>query len=228
MKKIFLLLAISCLGFSEELVYDVKIFGINAGTQKISKVQEGDRNIIRLISETKTNAFFSAFYKVDDYIEAILERKTFLPEYLPQYLLQKINEGKYHGIFEAKFDQKKKIITITSDGKEKEIGLPEKTYDIISLIHYLRNTNLYSGRLGEFYLIIKGELKKITIIVEEKNVTIKGKNYDVYEVGEEKSYGDYGEKKKEEIRIWFEKESKIPLMIKVPTSAGAITAVLKR
>lgn len=225
MKKIFLLLAISCLGFSEELLYDVKILGIKAGTQRISQTQEENYKI-RLISETKTNGFFSKFYKVDDYIEVILERKAFLPEYLPQYLLQKINEGKYHGVFEAKFNQKKKIVTITSDGQVQEIELPEKTYDIISLIHYLRNTSLHCGSLGRFYLITKGELKEIMIVVEEKNVAIKGKRYDVYEVGEEKPYDDYG-RKEEGIKIWFEKESKIPLMIKVPTSAGAITATLK-
>ena len=70
MKKILLLLAISCLGFSEELLYDVKILGIKAGTQRISQVEESGR--IKLISETKTNGFFSKFYKVDDYIEVLL------------------------------------------------------------------------------------------------------------------------------------------------------------
>jgi len=227
MKKVFLFLAISCLGFSEELVYDVKMLGIKAGTQKISQVQE-DNGKIRLISETKTNGFFSKFYKVDDYIEVILDKKPFLPEYFPVYLLQRINEGKYHGIFEVKFNQRKKIITITSDGKEKEIELSEKVYDIISLIHYLRNIDLCSGNLGKFYLIVKGELKEITIIAKEKNVTIKGKSYGVYEVGEKPDDALYEKKEKEGIKIWFEKESKIPLMIKVPTSAGAITAVLKR
>ena len=226
MKKILLLLAISCLGFSEELLYDVKILGIKAGTQRISQVEESGR--IKLISETKTNGFFSKFYKVDDYIEVLLEKKPLLPDYFPVYLLQKINEGKYHGLFEAKFDQRKKTVLITSDGKEQEIELPEKTYDIISLIHYLRSIDLHSGDLGEFNLIIKGELKKIAIEAEEKNITIKGKSYDVYEVGEPYNNPLYEKEEKEVIKIWFEKESKIPLMIKAPTSAGAITAILKR
>jgi hypothetical protein len=228
MKKIFLLLAISSLGFCEELIYDVKMFGIKAGTQKISQVQEEDGKI-RLKSFTKTNGFFSKFYKVDDYIEVLLDKKIFLPDYFPVYLLQRINEGKDRGVFEVKFDQKKKKAVITSNEEEKEIELPEgKIYDIISLIHHLRNTNLCSGSLGEFHLITKGKLKEILIIVKEKNVTIKGKNYDVYEVEEESPYDVYEKEKKEGIKIWFEKETKIPLMIKAPTSAGVITAILKR
>ncbi|MDI6752390.1 MAG: DUF3108 domain-containing protein [bacterium] len=218
MKKIFLLLAISCLGFCEELLYDIKMFGIKAGTQKISQVEE-ENDKIRLISETKTNSFFSKFYKVDDYIEVITNKKDILPE----YLLQRINEGKYHGLFEVKFNQRKKTALITSNGEEKETEVPEKTYDIISLIYYLRNISLYPGYSEVFCLITKGELKRITIVVKEKSVTIKKKIYDVYEVEEERLDHSEGG-----IKIWFEKESKVPLMIKVPTSAGTITATLKR
>jgi len=148
------------LSIPEELVYNIKITGINVGYQKLS-INEHSENRLKIISHTKTNPFFSRLYKVDNYIETIVDNETFLPVYINESINERGNKKSYKG---------------TLDQKENIFNIP-------SLIYYLRTTSLDVGMVKEISLITCGKIKKPKVVVDGiENVRVMGKVYEAKKV----------------------------------------------
>ncbi|MEW6679796.1 MAG: DUF3108 domain-containing protein [bacterium] len=212
MRAFSLFLFISSLALCEELVYNVKILGINAGTQRIITKEEGGE--IMIISDTKTNKFFSRFYKLDDRIETLVDKETLLPVIIKE----KIKEGK----------EKKELLTyLSQDGLEatiiegdirSQMNLSKETFNIPSLINLLRNKELKVGNKEIFSIITLGKIEDIEVQVESlENIYFKGEREAVFKVVAK------------DVVIWFLREHSIPLIIEVKLKCGlALKGYLKR
>lgn len=169
--KIMLFLLIWTLAQAEELVYNVKTLGVNIGIQRIL-TQEKDDEII-IISQTRTNKFFSKFYKMDDYIETHIDKKTLLPT----RIIEKIDEKGRKKEILTSINQGRLIAIVKNNKKEEEIILKEVTFNIPSLIYYLRNTDQKAIK-RRFSLITTGKVEEIEINIKDiENITIGKKVY---------------------------------------------------
>jgi|GEM_PF-5049291 len=201
MRKFFLFLAL-CKGvfgitIPEELVYNVKILGISAGVQKLLTKEEKGKIII--ISETKTNKFFSRFYKLDDYIETKLNKKSLLP----LEIFEKIDEQGKKMEFLTKLNQEglKAIVN------EKEIRLSQETFNIPSLIYYLRNTPLVPSKKN-ISLITQGKVEEIGITIGDiESIYFYNKIIPTRKVSNK------------DVSVWF-REDGIPIIIEVRLKCG--------
>ncbi|MEW6482110.1 MAG: DUF3108 domain-containing protein [bacterium] len=212
MRAFSLFLFISSLALCEELVYNVKILGINVGRQRIITKEEGGE--IMIISDTKTNKFFSRFYKLDDHIETLVDKKTLLPIIIKE----KIEEGK----------EKKELLTyLSQDGLEatiiegdirSQMKLSKETFNIPSLINLLRNKELKVGNKEIFSIITLGKIEDIEVQVESlENIYFEGEREVVFKVVAK------------DVAIWFLREDSIPLIIEVKLKCGlALKGYLKR
>jgi hypothetical protein len=134
----------SALPAQEKLVYDVSWTGLTAATavQQITT----DGNELHITSTTRSSGWLNPIFKVDDRTEAVLTRtETFGA---PKYYHEKINEGKFHALKEAHFDQQElKVATKDFIKKtEKADQISPKTFDSLSSIYYIRSVELVPGR----------------------------------------------------------------------------------
>lgn len=202
MKKIVFILLICTLAQAEDLVYNVKIWGINVGVQKISTKEEG--NDIIIISETKTNKFFSKFYKMDDYIETLIDKRSLLPLKIEE----KIDEKGYKKEVLTELNQRALRATIKENEKEEQIVLSAPTFNIPSLIHYLRNTEFIRDQ--SFPLITTGKVKNVVVMNKGiEMVTIKEKRYETRKI----SAGG--------VAVWFATNN-LPIIIEAKLAGGLV------
>ncbi|MEW6102197.1 MAG: DUF3108 domain-containing protein [bacterium] len=212
MKKIVLFLFISSLALCEELVYNVKILGINAGTQRIITKEEGGG--IMVISDTKTNKFFSKFYKLDDHIETLVDKETLLPI----IIREKIEEGKEKKELTTYLSQDRLEGTIIEGDIRSQINLSKETFNIPSLINLLRNKELKVGNKEEFSIITLGKIENVEVDVESlRNIYFEGEKRVVFKIIAK------------DVVLWFSREDGIPLIIEVNLKCGlALKGYLKK
>ncbi len=197
---------------TEELIYNVKIFGINAGTQKITTKEEDGG--IMIISHTKTNKFFSKFYKLDDRIETLVDKKTFLPVIIKE----KMEEKKDKKELLTYLSQDQLTATIIEGNIRNEINLTKETFNIPSLIHFLRNLELKVSDTKKVSIITLGKIEDIELRVESlENIYFKGEREVVFKVSSK------------DVNIWFSREDGLPLVIEAKLKCGfTLNGTLKK
>ncbi|MEW6006844.1 MAG: DUF3108 domain-containing protein [bacterium] len=212
MKKLVLFLFIYSFALCEELFYNVKILGINAGTQRI--ITREEESGIMVISDTKTNKFFSKFYKLDDRIETLVDKETFLPVIIKE----KIEEGKEKKELLTYLSQDRLEATIIEGDIRKEINLSKETFNIPSLINLLRNKELKVGSKEIFSIITLGKIEDIEVQVESlQNIYFEGERGAVFKVVAK------------DVVLWFSRENGVPLIIEVKLKCGlALKGYLKK
>lgn len=201
MFMIILCFLISTFIRGEELFFNVKLYGINIGSQKI--YQGENHHEIIIISQTKTNKFFSKFYKLDDYIETHIDKKNLLPT----KIFEKIDEKGSKKEILTDINQEELRARVKENNKEEEIILKGKVFNIPSLIYYLRNTDLKAIKKS-FSLITQGKVEDIEIRIKDfENITIGDK---IYEARMVSSNG---------FSIYFTKDN-LPILIKTHLKDG--------
>jgi len=212
----------------EELIYEVKMFGIVVGEQR-TVASKMDDKIVKLISETKTTEFFSKFYRLDNYLETLLHIDFFLP----YFVLKNINEGSYHRRFITELDQVQLQATITTVDisrkpdkllDQSSFTISHSTFDLLSLIYYIRHKELKIGESIEMPFLIEKtktvEEIKIKVLKEELIKTKLG-SFKTLKLKVKKG-------SKVDITIWLRlNNTKLPVKVKIKLRYGTLTAYLK-
>ncbi|MBP6185384.1 MAG: DUF3108 domain-containing protein [Saprospiraceae bacterium] len=220
----------------EEVVYTVyynwNFVWLSAG-EVTFKVEELP-NAYKLTAKGRTFPSYEWFFKVRDYYEAIIDKKTLLP----LKTIRDIKEGGYR-LYE-KVEYHEGGYTVTSHrGKEskkltpKEFKLSGCTHDVLSSIYFARN-QAFDG-------LSKGATFPVRVFLdrEEYNLRIKylGKLHKV-EVKNQGTFRAIGLSPETVAGTVFSEgavmtvyasddANRIPLMIESPVSVGSIKAVLK-
>lgn len=182
----------------------------------------------------KTYAGYDPFFRVRDYFHSVIDKKTMHPK----YFVRIVEEGNYRKfdslIFNHASGQAVSFNGTTKwTARRKVIDLDNCTHDVLSVLYFLRNTNVASFKKGDFI--------PTQILIDEKTYPIKvrynGKKdnysikdlgvYDVLEVVPDLISGKVF-KENNQMKIYVSNDNnKVPLLIESPLSVGHAKAVLK-
>lgn len=136
----------SALSVPEKLVYDVSWTGVTAATTVQEVNAKG--NDLHIVSTTRSSGWLNTFFSVDDRAEAVIAKGESDTFGFPKYFHEKINEGRYHALKEARFDapscrvETKDLLKKT----QKTDSISSRTYDSLSVIYFVRSMDLVPGK----------------------------------------------------------------------------------
>jgi hypothetical protein len=108
------------------------------------KTPEKD-TVYHIIATGRSKGLFDFFYKVRDKYESYINKQTLLP----YTFVRNTSEGDYKQFDFVNFDQQKHIASTS----RKTLQIPEKTFDLISAIYYMRTLNVSDFNADSLYLI---------------------------------------------------------------------------
>lgn len=215
-----------------KLYYNLGILWLSAGEVKFKVEDLGNEYKFSALGTTYKS--YEWFYKVKDYYETHVDKKTLLPT----YSLRDINEGKYRLYDEITFDQASQL-AISKRGKTKEEAvittypIESCMHDILSIFYFSRNLNFGEISMGSIFpikIFIDKEIWPLQLEYRGREADKKIKGLGKFKTllfGPEVIEGYYF-KKDTEMNIWVtDDNNKIPLMIESPVSVGSVKAVLK-
>lgn len=220
----------------EQLVYKAYynwgIVWIPAG-EAVFNIKE-NKDSYEITIDAKSYPSYDSFFKVRDYYYTKVDKETLYPT----NFVRIIEEGKYRKYDSIAFDQKLGIAkSFNGKSKEtvniKEFQMSDCMQDLVSILYFLRNTNVEKHKKGDFIptgIFIDEEVHpiKVTYDGKEKNKKIKdlGK-FNTIRVIPDLVAGEVF-KEGDKMKIWVSDDgNKIPLLIESPVSVGSVKAVLK-
>lgn len=124
----------------ERLVYDVTWTGIKAGSAVLEVTGKGDEFLI--VNTIRSTGFVSAFFRIDDKTESVISRDG-----RPRFFKEDLKEGRFKARREATFN----FTGLHADSRdllkktEKRDPISARTYDKVSSIYFIRNSELVPG-----------------------------------------------------------------------------------
>jgi hypothetical protein len=168
----------SALSVPERLVYGVNWSGIKAGTA-VHEVTAKDGEL-RLVYTVHSSKWFTPILSIDDRMESVLFRpgETALSG-VPKLYRENIHEGKTHNVKEAQFDPAR-LQVHTKDflnKTEKSDPISAKTFDSLSLIYFIRSSELVPGKLilVEMYDCKRLWTAEVQVVKREEISTPRGR-----------------------------------------------------
>ncbi len=207
----------------EKFVYDVGWGPLRAGFVILETSLDPASGLFVVTGKGMTNNFFSAFYKVRDYICTTMDPKGIYPFFFEQHL----REGRYKDNRWEMFDQAgHRAYTHSNDTGFTEV--PPFVQNYFSLVTYVRSLSFAPG--DSFFTDCFVHTKSYRIVshcVERKPVAVQAGTFNCLLVkpvlvGEGRVFS-----KKDEIRLWLTDDGyKMPVMVKAKIAVGSITARL--
>lgn len=217
---------------SYKLYYNLNFIWIPAA--EITFRVDESANEYRITADAKTIKSFDWIFKVRDYYEVLIDKKTLLPSKSVRDVL----EGKYTIYDEMRFDHERGMVS-SLRGKTKEKALLKEypingcSHDILSVLYYARNLDFEKYSNGDkFPINIFMDKKEWNLEVTyggvktEKKIKGLGK-FNTYIFHPEVISGDVF-KNNTKINVFVsEDDNRIPLLIEAPISVGSIKCVLQ-
>jgi len=210
----------------EKMDFAISWMGIPAGTTTMSVAEKKEGNPQKawgLFLETRSNSFVSAFYKVRNKIEALIDCEDFSAISFSANLRQ----GRHKKTKEIFFDGKNKKLIFIKNGKEGSHDVPQKTFDSLSSFYYLRTKDLIPGKDIKINTFSNGKLYNVTVkILGREKIKVKAGTFDTIKVQPLIKHNDVFSNKGD-IFIWLtDDEGKIPVLIKTEVKIGHVMAEL--
>lgn len=214
-----------------KLYYNWNFVWLPAG-EVVFKVKEKETEY-HISAVGKTYSSYEWFFKVDDYYETVLDKKTLRPK----SFVRDIKEGKFYLYNRINFDQKNgKAVSYQgrdkNSTKREEFSFSNCMHDMLSIVYYLRNVDYAYLKPKqnfpvEIFLDGKGWPVNVTYNGKEKNVKIKGGDkYNTLKLSPQMIAGAQF-KEGTKMNVWVSDDNnKVPVMIESPVSVGSIRAVL--
>ncbi len=181
----------------------------------------------------RTISAFEWFYKVRDYYESIIDKRTMLP----LEFTRDVKEGKYEAYNHFEFDQVNKEVSSYKKrpGKAPQIEqheLSDCIHDLMSIIYYVRNKEIENFAVNDsfpVYLFLEEEYPlKVRVIGKNEIKRFRGLGkYKCHSISPEVIAG-YQFREGTEMNVWFTADkNRVPLMIESPVSVGSVKVVLE-
>ena len=161
-------------GEGERLVFSVQYGLVTAGdaTLEIRNLAEIDSvTCYRIVSDARTNSFFSAFFKVRDRFESYMDTTALNSKRYEKH----IREGKFKRDEAVDFDQ----TAHTATYKDKVVPIAPMTQDVLSAMYYTRTLPLEVGQSISMASHTDGKNYPIVVKVHRKEtVTVDAGTFD--------------------------------------------------
>ena len=217
-------LANSAFHVGEELTFLVKFGPLKAG-RAVMRIPEialvRGRPCYRIISEIRSNRFVSTFFKVDDYVESLMDTAGLFPWYFKKH----IREGKFAADREVIFDHR--IGLVYEDGDT--VAVPPFTQDVLSIFYFIRTQKLIVGKtlLVENYADKKHYPLKVRILKKER-IKVPAGTFECFVI-EPGFRGSGLFKQKGKLWLWLSTDrNHVPVRIKSQISVGSIVMELQK
>lgn len=176
----------------------------------------------KIVTEARSSAFFSAFYKVRDQVESYVDRDGLFTWRFEKHL----REGKYNADQYVEYDQ---VNGWAVSNKKDSMRIPPCVQDILCSFYYVRTQKLEVGKSLFIDNHADNKLYPLEIKVHKKErVKVRAGEFDCVVVEPIlRATGLF--KSKGRLLIWLtDDERKIPVQMKSKILIGYITAELKQ
>ncbi len=210
-------------GAGEKLVFSVQYGLVTAGeaTMEIRNVADlGGRPSYRIVTDARTNDFFSKFFTVRDRYESYMDTTEL---YSLRYE-KHIREGKFKRDESVDFDQKAHRAVY----KDKVVPIPPRTQDVLSALYYVRTLPLEVGQSIALANHTDGKNYPLTVKVHgREHVKVDAGEFDCLVV-EPILRGPGIFTQKGRLMVWLtDDDRRMPVLMKSKVVIGYVAAVLK-
>ena len=210
-------------GAGEKLVFSVQYGLITAGeaTLEVRNIATiGGRPCYRIVSDARTNDFFSKFYQVRDRYESCMDTTEL---YTLRYE-KHVREGKFKRDETVDFDQ----TTHRAKYKDKSVPIPPRTQDVLSALYYVRTLPLEVGQ--SISIANHTDRKNYPLLVKvhgREHIKVDAGEFDCLVV-EPILRGPGVFTQKGRLTVWLtDDERRMPVLMKSKVVIGHVAAVLK-
>jgi hypothetical protein len=207
----------------ERFVYDVGWGPLRAGFIILETTLDSGSGRLVVVARGMTNNFFSAFYKVRDFMRTTMDPQGIYPFFFEQHL----REGRFKDNKWEMFDQaSRKVYSHKSD--TAFVDCPPFVQNFLSLVMYLRSLSFAPG--DSFYtdcFVEKRSHRIVSYCMERKPIRVDAGEFNCLLVkpilvGEGRVFT-----KRDEVRLWLTDDAyKMPVMVSAKIAVGSITARL--
>ncbi len=210
-------------GAGEKLVFSVQYGLITAGeaTLEIRNVATiAGRPCYRIVSDARTNDFFSKFFTVRDRYESYMDTEEL---YSLRYE-KHVREGKFKRDETVDFDQKAHRAVY----KDKTVPIPPRTQDVLSALYYVRTLPLEVGQSIALANHTDGKNYPLEVKVHgREHVKVDAGEFDCLVV-EPILRGPGIFTQKGRLTVWLTDDARrMPVLMKSKVVIGHVAAVLK-
>ncbi len=216
-----------------KLVYSVGAVSVPAGEVVFHCEDIGGQ--YHITAKGRTYESYEQIFKVDDFYESFLDKKTLLP----LTSIRTVHEGKYNLYDKVVFDhQKHSATSYRGDSAEKtnkeEFDTERCMHDLISIIYFSRNLDFQHLTQGTYFpisIFMDKKAHPLQVFYKGTEAKVKVKSLGKFNTQRFAVQTISGRTFSEEavIDIWVsDDENRIPLMIESPLSVGSVKAILKK
>lgn len=209
----------------EKLTFIIRYGPIDAGTAIMSipeVVEVNGFECYHIVTNTRSNKFFSTFFKVEDRVESFMDQDGLFSWRFEKHL----REGKYRADQYVEFDHIKRIAV--TDGKDT-LRIPPCVQDILTAFYYVRILPMEVGT--SLFIDSQADRKLYPLevkIYRKERITIRAGTFDCIVV-EPMLRSDAIFKQRGRLTIWLtDDQRRIPVQMKSKVLIGHITAELER
>lgn len=203
----------------ETLSYAVKIRGLTAGSRVLKIVEQTsikEYKVYHIKSDAKTSRFFSLFYNFEDHRDSYVIEDEFYPIRYELFLI----DGKRKADIRVDFDHELGKAVVSEGQKSKELEVPTKIQDELSMLYLIR---LKEMKLGEYY-----EFPAL-IGTKSMNIELQVVSRDLIDTSIGKVPTLLIKDTKRDYKVWLtDDQRRIPVKIEAQTKIGSLIADLKK
>lgn len=205
-------------------------FTASYATLEIKDEMLNEMPVYHIVGEGKSSGLLSAFFKVEDYYETYVDKRTVRP----YKFIRKINEGGYTKDIEIQFDHATNEALVHDKKKKtkKTFNIKDNVQDMVSSFYFLRNNIDVSS-------LKKGDSQYVNMFFDSENYVFKlkflGRETIKTEVGKIRclKFRPYVQaerifKEEESLTVWVsDDKNRMPVKIKADILVGSIQADLE-
>jgi hypothetical protein len=210
-------------GAGEKLVFSVQYGLVTAGeaTLEVRNLAAlGDRTCYRIVSDARTNDFFSKFFEVRDRYESYMDT-THL--YSLRYE-KHVREGKFKRDDVVDFDQSAHRAVY----KNRQVPIPPRTQDVLSALYYVRTLPLEVGQSISLANHTDGKNYPLVVkVLRRERVKVDAGEFDCVVV-EPILRGPGVFTQQGRLTVWLtDDRRRMPVLMKSKVVIGHVAAILK-
>lgn len=208
----------------EKLTFTIRYGIIKAGTATMGipdEVKVRGNKSYKIVTEAKSSKFFSAFYKVRDRVESLMDKDGLFTWQFKKTL----REGKYRAEQLVEYDQ---VNGWAVTNKKDSLQIPPCVQDILTSIYVIRTKNMEVGKSNFIDNHADNKLYPLEVKVHRKErIKVDAGEFDCVVVEPIiRASGLF--KHKGRLLVWLtDDERKIPVQMKSKIIIGYITAELR-
>ena len=196
---------------------------INAGeaTMEVRNLAEIDSTTAyRIVSDARTNKFFSTFFKVRDRFESYIDTTELVSLRYEKH----VREGNFKRDDIVNFDQTEHVAIY----KDRTVPIAPRTHDVLSALYYARTLPLEVGQSVSMANHTDGKNYPLIVRVHRREtVTVDAGTFDCIVV-EPVLRGPGIFTQKGRLTVWLTDDMyKMPVLVKSKVVIGHVSAVLK-